>query len=62
MKKFSLIGAICGVLSGIGMLVLSILDSRAPKILWILISIGFFIEAASLICNYYHFNKKTKNK
>ncbi len=60
MKKFSLIGAICGILSGIGMIYAGIVDGNIPKILWILISIGWLIAVASQICNCCNFNKKEK--
>lgn len=43
MKNFSLIGAVCGVLSGGGMIYASIVDGNVPRIIWILISIGWFI-------------------
>ncbi len=58
MKRFSLIGAVCGVLSGVGMIYASIVDGNIPKTVWILISIGWFIAVASQICNYRYFNKK----
>lgn len=58
MKRFSLIGAVCGVLSGAGMIYGSITDGNIPKIVWILISIGWLIAVASQICNYRYFNKK----
>ncbi len=57
MKRFSLIGAVCGVLSGVGMIYASITDGNIHKIIWILISIGWFIGVASQICNYRHFKK-----
>ncbi len=60
MKKFALIGAVCGVLSGAGMIYASITDGNIPKIVWILISIGWFIAVASQICNYCYFNRKDK--
>lgn len=58
MKKFSLIGAVCGILSGAGMIYSAIMDGNIPKILWVLISIGWLVAVVSQICNYRHFSKK----
>ena len=60
MKRFALIGAVCGVLSGAGMIWAGIADGNIPKPVWILISIGWFVSAAAQICNYRHFHKKDK--
>ncbi len=60
MKRFSLIGAVCGMLSGIGMIYAGIVDGNIPKTVWILIAIGWFIAVASQICSYRHFSKKDK--
>ncbi len=60
MKRSSLIGAVCGVLSGVGMIYAGMADGNIPKTVWVLISIGWLIAVASQICNYRHFNKKDK--
>lgn len=59
MKCFSLIGAICGLFSGVGMIYASI-AGKIPSVVWILISIGWSIAVASQICNYRYFQKKEK--
>ena len=59
MKRFSMIGAVCGLLSGIGMIYASIVGN-IPSTVWILISIGWFVAVASQIGNYRYFNKKDK--
>ncbi len=58
MKKFAFIGAVCGVLSGIGMIYAGIVDGNIPKAAWILISIGWLIAVSAQICNCRHLNKK----
>lgn len=58
MKRFALIGAVCGVLSGIGMIYASIVDGGIPKAVWMLIAIGWVIAVASQIWNYRYFRKK----
>ncbi len=60
MKKFSLIGAVCGVLSGLGMIYASIADGNTPKIVWVLISVGWLIAVVSQICNYRYFRNSDK--
>lgn len=57
MKRFALIGAVCGVLSSIGMIYASIADGGVPKVVWMLIAIGWLIAVASQICNYRYFHK-----
>lgn len=52
MKRLSLIGAVCGVLSGAGMIYASIADGHIPRAVWILISVGWLISVAVQICNY----------
>lgn len=59
MKRFSLIGAVCGLFSGAGMIYASIVG-KIPSLVWILISIGWFIAVASQIWNYRYFQKKEK--
>lgn len=59
MKKFSLIGVLCAVLSGVGMISASIVDN-IPRTVWILISIGWCIAIASQIYNYRYFQKRKK--
>lgn len=57
MKRFSLIGAVCGVLSGAGMIYASLADRHIPRAMWVLISIGWLIAVASQICNACYFNR-----
>lgn len=57
MKRVSLIGAVCGVLSGAGMIYAGIADGHMPRAMWVLISIGWLIAVASQICNACYFNK-----
>lgn len=58
MKIISLIGTICGILSGMGMIYAGVVDLNIPKTLWILIAIGWFIDVVVQICSYHYFNKK----
>ncbi len=60
MKRFSLIGAVCGVLSGAGMIYASLADGHIPRAMWVLISIGWLIAVASQICNACYFNKNLR--
>ncbi len=57
MKRFALIGAVCGVLSGVGMIYGSIVENLS-RAAWICISIGWLIAVASQSCNYRYFRKK----
>jgi len=58
MKIFTIIGGICGILSGIGMIYGGIMDGEMPKYVWLLISTGYFILVVSLIANYIKSGKK----
>lgn len=61
MKKIiPLIGGVCGVISGIGMIFGAILDGNIPKYAWIIIIIGFLVSGAGNIYNYHYFSKKDK--
>ncbi len=57
MKRFALIGAVCGVLSGVGMIYGSIAENM-PRAAWICISIGWLIAVAAQISTYSYVRKK----
>ena len=61
-KLIPLVGAICGVLSGIGMICGGIMDGKLPKPAWIFIGIGFFISAIANVYNYRYFHKNQYDK
>lgn len=46
------IGAVCGIIGGIGLIYSAVTDGNIPKIMWLIISVCEFILVFSLICNY----------
>jgi len=59
MKKIiPIIGGICGILGGIGIIIMSIADMEVPKLFWLLFAAVCFINAFINIYFFRLYNKK----
>lgn len=57
-SKLTLIGAVCGIIGGIGLICSAIMYDNIPKIIRLLIAVCEIIMAVSLVYNYKEINKK----
>jgi len=60
-KIIARVGAVCGILSGIGMICGAILEDRMPKFLWLPIAVGYLLLTASILISYFAEKKKRES-
>lgn len=61
-RRLSMLGGICGIIGGIGMIVGAVVEESFPKPLWLLVAFCYIFNTIAIFLNYRFFRKRNDDE